>query len=610
MITTDEIVNRWQRRKAAMGALHAVQVDLRNHYNGDVVYPLPELDKNEKGFVANLITQGLDQMGMRIASTMPTVWYPPASEAKVQTDRATDKRLATLAWWDMNRLNLKMRRRARFFLGYSAAPVMITPNHDRDIPMWTVIDPLGAYPAPTADPDDICPPDCIMASTRPLWWLKQKYPQEASRLIKGADRKNTDKLFDVLRFVDDAEDVVVVVGSTPDETSSYSRYNVDPDPDGTEASVELGRVPNRAGICPVVYPGRITLDRPMGAFDTILGMHDMQAMLMSLEMIAVKRAIFPDEWLVARPNEQPAIVRPANGLTGTVGLAKGGAFQTQQLNPGFQTQPMIDRLEAGQRRGAGIPQEFGGESTSNIRTGRRGDAVMAAAVDMPIQEAQEVFQASLAEENVRAIAVSKAYFGAKKKSFYVGSKGTNAQVDYTPNDLFDTDFNIVRYSAPGSDINQLVTTGGQRVGIGTMSKRTFMEIDPLIEDPDREHRQVLDEAMEQALLASLQQQAEQGQLPAADLGRIAELVLTKKMPLWSAVDQAHKEAQERQASQAPPPGADGQPAPGQMPGLAAPGAGAEQQPAPQIGPPPVSSQNLQAILGSLHQQPAPQAAAS
>jgi hypothetical protein len=600
MISADEVVERWRRRRTAQGVYFETIREVQRHYNGDVIYPLPELDKSEKAFVPNLITQGLDQMAMRIGSTTPNVWFPSARPGiKVQDEKARKKRLATLGWWEMNHQNLKMRRRARWYLGYASSPVLIRPDFVRHIPMYVPKNPLQTFPATPGEIGDMTPADCIFAARRSLAWLKEKYPQQTAMLRKG-DQNNPDGVFTVLEYVDCDETVMVVVGGSPVERSGY--YIEEPVADGDMGCVMLERVPNRAGVCPVVCAGRITLDRPMGAFDTILGIHDMQAMLMALEVIAVKRSIFPDEWLVARPGEQPVVVEEANGLQGVIGRAKGGVLQVQQLNPGFQTQPMIDRLEAAQRQGASIPAEFGGESTSNIRTGRRGDAVLSAAVDMPVQEAQEVFQASLALENERAIAVAKAYFGSRQVSFYVSSKGARQFTDYKAADLFDdSDFNIVRYSAAGSDMNQLVTTGGQRVGIGTMSKLTFMEIDPLIEDPESEHEQVVYEALEQATLAALQQQAEQGQLPPTDLARIMELVRADGMTLVDAVVKSHKEAQERQASQAAPPAPGQAVSPGQMPGIAQPGAGAEQQPAPAVGPPPPSSSNLQALLATLHQ---------
>jgi hypothetical protein len=301
---------------------------------------------------------------------------------------------------------------------------------------------------------------------------------------------------------------------------------------------------------------------------------------MALEVLAVQKGIFPDTWLVARPGETPQIVNTANGLTGEIGVLKGGELRDATLNPGFMTNPTIDRLERGQRLTAGIPAEFGGESATNIRTGRRGDAVLSAVVDFPVQEAQKMFAASLAAENKRAIALAKSYAGNKAKSFYVSWKGAKGPVDYTPNVHFDSDENVVMFSHPGSDINNLVIGAGQRIGMGTLSKRAFMQIDPLVDDAETEHDAVIAEALEQALLSSLATQASQGGIPPGDLARITELVRTDRAELADAIQQVQREAQERQAKEVPAG------TPESMPGLAQPGAGAEATPTPpQAGQP-------------------------
>jgi hypothetical protein len=116
--------------------------------------------------------------------------------------------------------------------------------------------------------------------------------------------------------------------------------------------------------------------------------------------------------------------------------------------------------------------------------------------------------------------------------------------------------------------------------MGTLSKRAFMQIDPLVEDAETEHDAVISESLEQALLASLATQASQGAIPPGDLARITDLVISDQAELADAIQQVQREAQERQAEEVPAG------APATMPGLAQPGAGAEATPAtPQAGQP-------------------------
>jgi hypothetical protein len=563
---------------------------IRAAYNGDIIVPLPELDAHEQSSVANLLAQGLDQTAMRIASVLPDVIMPPTSDTSKEAEKyARIRRRAVLGWWEHNKMDLKMARRARHLIGYSSSIVSLRFNPVVGVPEWTVRDPLTTFPSPVYGPDDLEPYDCIFSYERSYAWLKANYPDRAEVLRAKTDVEPNDS-FQLVEYYDPEETVLIAVGQDPSHdgrgsenrgsttwTSTTWHRNLNYAP----PIAELERVPNRTGVCPVVIAGRVTLDEPQGQFDGMLGMYQTQARLMALEILAVQKGIFPDTWLVARPGEQPQIINTANGLTGEIGILKGGELRDSTLNPGFMTNPTIDRLERGQRLSAGIPSEFGGESGSNIRTGRRGEAVLSAVVDFPVQEAQKMLAASMQIENRRAIALAKAYAGNKSKSFYVSWKGAKGTVDYTPNKHFDTDNNIVVFSHPGTDVNQLVIGAGQRIGMGTLSKKSFMSLDPMVDDAESEHDTVISESLEAALLSSLQTQAAQGALPPSDLARIAELVRTDRAELADAVQQAQEEAQERQAQEVP------EGSPELQPGLAQPGMGMEAQPAAPQGRPPL-----------------------
>jgi hypothetical protein len=379
-------------------------------------------------------------------------------------------------------------------------------------------DPLTAFPATLLGVDDMRPRDVVFAYERPLGYLRSMYP-ETARMFQSDSGAGEDQAIEMIEYVDGEEQVLIAMRG-PVKTGLFG---TSPNSD-ENIVVELERVANPLGECPVVCAERISLDDSQGQFDGILGMYQMQARLMALEVIAVQKGVFPDTWLVGRAGETPQIVNPADGLTGEVGVIRGGELRDMQMQPGYMTNPAIDRLERAQRLTAGIPPEFGGESTTNIRTGRRGDAVLSAVVDFPVQEAQRIMARSLQEENEIAVSMAKTYAGNKGKSFYVTTKNAKGRVDYTPNTNFDSTDNVVVYSQAGADINNLVIGGGQRVGMGTMSKRSFMAIDPLVEDPEFEHDAVVSEQLEQALLVSIQQQASEGVIPPADLARIMELV--------------------------------------------------------------------------------------
>lgn len=572
-----------RERRADRGLYDESLRAIRDAYNGDVVIPLPEMDRAEIPVVANLVSLGLDQQAARIASTSPDVYYPPLRPGiKVSEDRATRARRATLAWYETNKLMVKDHRRARHLIGYASSPVMLRPDMKKGIARWEPRNPMGTYACPTGDPDDMTPPDVIFTYIRAYGWLTARYPEKVAGLRTGTDRPKPSDLFEVVEYVDSDVIVLAVRGKTQnDDIWTPAAHGA--------SIVELERLPNRAGVCTAVVASRITLDRPMGQFDGITGMLQTQAKLMALQTVAVERGIFPDTYLISRPGETARFISgPHDGRTGAVNIVQGGDVKDLGLNPGFATIPLIDHIERNMRVEAGIPSQFGGEVPTNVRTGKAGDAVMSAIVDFPVQEAQLVLAAAREEETKIAISIAKAYFGNQKRSFYVSAKKDAGHVDYVPNKDFEVDPKVT-YPMAGADQNGLIIGLGQRVGMGTMSKRTAAELDPMIADADRENGRVETERLREALFASILQQAQQGVIPPEDVAFLVKAFQQDNMAIEDAVVAAHKRAQQRQATPAPAQ------APETMAGLGAPGMGAEQ---PTIGPSP-DEQGLASLLNTL-----------
>jgi len=583
MKSVEEIVDLYRQRVTAQGPILSQMRQVRQLANSDVVVPLNELDRNTKSSVANLLVQGLDQMSMRVSSTMPNPYFPALREGQERSMKmARDRKRAMLAIWDQNRMGMKMRRRARHLLAYSNSPVYIKPNFDKRLPEWHLRNPLDTFAAPSVDVDNPVPDNVIFSYSRTYAWLTTNFGSSINGQLR-VGQPRPDDMFTILEYVCDDEIVTLVMGYEKDRDPISGTYYM-----GSPA-VELSRIINRTGMPLVIVPQRITLDKPHGQFDGLLGMYYTRARLQALTEIAIERGIFPDEYLVARPGENPEILQIADGKSGQLGVVKGGDIQQLQSNPGYKTDVALDRLERQERLEGSIPAEFGGESGTNIRTGRRGESILAATVDFRVQEAQEIFASSILEEDKVAIAIEKTYWGNSAKSFYIPGSGGGMK-DYTPNKMWETDFHYVSYPAAGSDVNSLVVGLGQRLGAGIISKESARESDPMVGDPELERDRIVSEAIESALLQSIQAQAADpnGPYQPDDLAFIAEKVGSNQMNLSEAIMAAQKRAQERQATVAPAG------SPETMPGLAPPGMGAEQPSAPAGGPP-----DLQSLLAQL-----------
>lgn len=580
-ITAQQVSDLYARRRLAAGPEQARMQEVQQMVNGEIVVPLPELSKNERSSVPNRAKQGLQQFAQRIASAPPNVVCPPLRYGvDLSEKKAHNRRKAILGWWEHSRMNLQLRQRARYLQGYASSPVHIYWDAEDEVPCYEPVNPLYFYPAPMRGVWEMCPPDAIVEQHQSLRWLNENYPMQTAMLYKGPQDviPRMDDLYCVLKYADEYECVLVALGKRNEDDYQTP-------PPGSMA-VELDRYENRAGTTPYVIPRMICLDKLQGQFDGIMGMHMTEAVLQALAVQATRKGVFQEPWLVARPGEEPAVEDvPHIAADGnmTPGVLKGGDLQWENVSPQFQTNLTIDRLAAAQNETAGLTSELQGVAGSNIRTGARANALLSNVIDFPIQEAQELLAESLQEENKKAIAFCKAYSGPKK--FYVSWPGAQGEVTYDPSTTFETDRNLVSYPLAGADQAGLVISSGQRLGMGTMSKHKFMEIDPLVADPEQEHDRIIVEKLEEAQLMALGQMVASGGMDPLHLAAIAKAVVTDKAELFDAIAQADEAAKAAQAQQAPPG------APETQPGLAAP-----PQPGAQAPP---NEQGLAALLASL-----------
>jgi hypothetical protein len=604
MKDAEEIRRIFDTRTKTQSQAHSRMREVSKVYNDQIYLPLPELNKAEKPAVPNLAQQGLDQTAMRIASVLPDVVCPSTRPGiEIQDRRATKRREAIMGWWQFSRMNMIMRKRARHFIGYAAAPVVIKPDLEHRAPRWHAYDPTHAYPSNWGDPTQIVPEDCIFAAKRTGIWLQSHYPEEYSKLQKG-EGFNLEDQYTVLEYYSAEQYTMIVVGK--EEVDRWSANS--PSDGGAAKQILLGSAPNRTGKCPVAFPCRVNLDGSRGQFDGILGMYQTQAMLMAMQVLATYKGVFAETWIQDLANDRAEVEQIPNPVAGIPGIIHGGSIQKFPVDPQFQTNEAMDRLEYAQRSTASIPAEYGGYGGTNVRTGRRGAQVMGAAVDFPIQEAQETLAMSLECENKIAVGIDKAYFGNESKSFYLSWEKHNGHVTYRPDEIFDTDANRVSYAYAGVDSNALIIELGQRLGLETISRESFMEHDPLIKDVEAERDKVRVDQIEGALMARLQAEAANPESPITpmDLAKLMQLVKSDRMELPEAFETINQDIKEREAAQmkamqeAMQAQQGAEPDPAAMPGMEGAPPGMEGG-MPMVGAPPSGAENLGSLLGTLRQ---------
>lgn len=597
MKSVEEILSLYKQRVNYYALLQSKQRVIQSIYNGTAQIPLPDLERNEAPSVPNLLAQGVDQMAGRIASVTPSVIFPEKKGNREDRRRAATASRVIGGWWQGDRLMMKMKQRARHLIAYGMSPVVLRWNASDHRPTWHVRHPLETFPSTDIVPGTIKPTDVIFAYRRSAAWLRSQGYGMQIMSVTGRNNVPQDASMLLLEYVDKDGTLLLLTSYSDPESYDVNMW----DGQNVMKGIVLEFIPNMSDEMPATVPMRITLDGAGGQFDNMIGMYYQQARLMALETIAVEKGIFPDTYLVSRPGEVGRFLDgPHDGRTGMVNIIAGGDIREIQSQPGYLTNPTIDRLERNQRVTAGIPAEFGGESNTNIRTGRRGDAVLSAVIDFPVAEAQETFAFALEEEDEIAIGLAKAIDGSTPRTIYVGTGNSTSAITYTADKVFTDDEHIVSYPATGTDVNSLIIGLGQRVGLGIMSKQTAATLDPFIDNPETEHDKIISEGLEQALVAGLQQQASTGAIPPLVLAKIMTMVENDRMELAEALNKATEDAmkeQEKEQMEGAAMTPDQMMAPSMMAAMAGPGAAAAPtSPIPGAGQ---GMADLGALLGSL-----------
>lgn len=579
---------------------------VRDRVNADYVIPL--YDVAGQPLVASLAPQivadAIDQGAQRASGTHPSIYVPAKNAVDLNMKRAAKRRDTLYATWTDNRMGLMLHRAYRHLYGYGNTAFVATPDVQNGRVGIELRDPLTAYPEPRSPEDMTLPENGAFVYGRSPDYMAACYPVDAN----GDDLRGywisaaaAGSLIDVLEWYDEDQIAVGVLGSNRDRNRTTSSPLV-------TGGRLLVQVANRSGVCPIVCPQAVTLDRIAAAVSRVVPITDLLDKFMALESIAAEKNVFPDRYAVGTENKMPQIVTGPwkDGRTGEMNLlldvSKVGELSSA---PGEGAFRMLGLLERNARGSGGAPALFGGELTGSLRSGQTVNALGAFAVDPRVAESQEVMSAWLSVLNVAILETYKGWYGARQFSMWSGRPADSTKTEFTPNDDFDDTANVVAYAFPGADVSSITVALGQAVGAKLLSLQTARVKHPFVDQPEFEDRRVQIEALDEALLTSMQTQAAQGALPAIDLANIEEFI-AKGDTLSQAVIKAQKLAQERQAkaAQPPPPDAGMAAPPETMPGMANPGAGAEAQPE-AIPAPGQAVQNIRALQLAYKSSPGP-----
>ncbi len=594
----EEIVALLDQRSSNGRTRQHLMNQLATMYLGRMTVPLPELNKEEQPAVANLMYQSAEQRAMRIADQNPRTITFALGELPIHAKNARRRKQSFNQKHLANGLARKQRIRARHLSVYSVAPVILMPDWKHpgnrrglDDAKWLVIDPRGFYPCIDAsDPSDPVKSDAIVHTIRKLGWLRRQFPDTASAISNHNQSDDTN--VDWVMYVDHEQITTIASRVLAPGERQGSSHNI-----GMQRrTVGVNTMQNLTGEPLCITPGGLSLtSEPIGRFDQIIGMYLRMAKLDALSLVALQKSIFSEAWAISNPGEQARIIQAAQPMQGIPGIVEGGSIQFRQMDAALTGRIGVVDMERAIRQTSMTPAEFGGELPTNARTAKQGGRLLSNIIDFDIAEAQELFAESRQHENRLAATIDKRWWGGFTKTIEAETGEQVVQFDYDPAELWTTTYNRVSYALAGADSEGSVIGAGQRQGMGTLSRESFMEVDPMVRDVDTEMRRIDRERMGDAFMSRIQSEAAlpEGQSPLTleDLSRLDELMEEGHGKIES-YRKMQSEAQARQNEALP--ASDPLTNPGVAPGSEVP----TEVPASIAGPNEAQS-NVTSLLGRL-----------
>lgn len=597
-----------QRRESDSNLFrHMLQV--RDRYNAPTSFALPDVDGEPEVYapVPMLLADAIDSHASRASSQDPTIIVPAIDGTKPTGRRSLEyaqtRRQALMADWYGNGLqDLILPRAYRQLSGYGTWNMIVVPDWDREDVRIELRDALTAYPE-LRTPEDTRPPlDCGYVYGKSTTWLTRAYPTQMSSWI-GAAKAKDDDLWDVVEWVD-ADWILIGVLGPRKVTSTgnvlYAGTNYD-NLTAFDNGVLLRAWPNRAGVTPVATPRRATLDQIFGQVAQMVPIADLYGRLSALNYIAAEKEVFPAIALVGNQiGRVPTLEggRWADGRSDDINTVLDGDVKVVQGAPGPMTRAAMSDLERAIRLSTGQPElASGGPSLGSFRSGQTVNSIAALALDPKILDSHRLTKRSLSVLNEVLLATKEGCFPDKKYTVFPGPS-SNTLVTYTPREHFEGFYkNAVDYGMQGMDAAQAGVAALQLNASQIMSRKTTQRKSPLIDDPEAEHRQILLEQTEDAIVGAFTQHIFDGTTPLIDAIPYYRK-LREGVEVVDAIEAADKAASERNAQLANSTAQLGAITPEQAPGLQP---GAESQLPPAMPGPTPSQTNLEQLLYTLAQ---------
>lgn len=473
-----------------------------NIANGDWYIEWPDLSQtSEAPTVANTIEMGIGHWSSIGGAVLPSIRVPVgASESRSQGMRGARKRERRLReLWAKSNMSELMAQFWADYAGAGFAVMGVWVNFDekdkkkRD-PYIVRYDPRHTYTILDENGDVA---EMLVARKFSGGELRARYYGRS--FVNHFSESNDEDVEEWFWYKPDK--LMHIIADTSKDGRKGQRWQV------------LTDVENPFGCVPVVEVVRPTFDgQRRGMFDQAIHLLRTMQRLMILTIESTEENSFPT--IVEYDTVNPEDFRP-----GGIVHKRSADSTVERMGPSahFDVKDLIARLGEEASQAAVFPRQLTGDPGASI-VSARGISASMGALDARLAVAHKQFEVGCQK-------ISKFLLMADEKFCYGEKTITGDWRDKSPAEKYDprTDVNgayEVRCTygiGAGSDPNNIEVRLNMNLAAGLISQETAREQLPFLEEPDREPLRIMREGMQQALLAGVLAQAQQGQpAPAAE----------------------------------------------------------------------------------------------
>lgn len=558
-----QVIDRWGSTRVYYRQWQDDQAEIMRVFRNEWTMRWPDgaVEKVDPS-IPNMLRLAADDRAREVAATPPTITCRPEGPGDDAREKANKLERIVSAWLAMNRVQgYQTSRWAYDAMASGLVVCKVLPDFSKKgperFPIFTRLEPQLSYPDPVFASGPFL--DTFMYSYEDYRRnVETKYDVKFTWRTEGLQAASAEKVR-VIEYYDDTWIYVVVESTNGDH--------------GSQRKAREMIVQEKHGLskCPVVIGARPTLDGTYSSeFAGGLGVMGYWNRLMTMVMDDATHRVYPERLTYNVENPEDA------GPDAEIRLETPDA-RYEYVGPGnqpFSNLQILNLVSGSVRSSFILPLSRSGDPNESIISAAGVNANQTQ-FNTAVQTTQRLVLGPMLEAAIDIGLRGEEVWSPNAEKNVYGGRGHGYRETYTPSKDIKGYRNVrVAYGPMGGvdPINQAVLMM-QFHGGGGLSTRRMMELNPMIEDPQREEKQILKEKLQETLIAGLQQRIIQGSLDPVVLAIIEQAVASDEVTLSEAiaalVPPAPLVPPGGGGTPAGPPGAPPQPGPqGQAPGIA------------------------------------------